>query len=227
MKTEDKILAELNRYRKINRYIAEQEAALPPPPVEGGEAPPPPVGDVGALPPAPGADPAAAAPPAPTGTTTVDVAKDPDVEKIGDEKEKKEGKDTEEVDVTDLVKSQKSIGQKQEEYFDVLFKHMQDLESKLSVMDNMVDKLNNLEQKIETMKPKTPQEKLELRSLDSGPFNQKLTDFFDDKLPEMERSGKNEYVISQDDVENYNPNEIRKSFRNFEDDTDQLQQFRK
>ena len=28
---------------------------------------------------------------------------------------------------------------------------------------------------------KTPEEKLELRSLDSGPFNQKLSDYFEDK----------------------------------------------
>jgi uncharacterized coiled-coil protein SlyX len=211
MKIDNKIIKEIERYHKINKYVLEQE--VPPPP--GGEA---------ALPPPPGGEAALPPPAAPTtGSTPVDLATDTEVEKIGDEK--KDKKETEEVDVTDLVTSQKNIGDKQEEYFDTLFKHMEDLESKLSVMDNMVEKLNNLEQKIEKMKPKTPQEKLELRSLDSGPFNQKLTDFFDDKLPEMERSGKNEYVISQEDVENFNPNEIRKSFRNFEDESEQLKRF--
>jgi hypothetical protein len=52
-------------------------------------------------------------PPAPvTGGTTVDIESDPDVEKIGDEKEGKE-----ELEITDLVKSQKTVEKKQEEYF--------------------------------------------------------------------------------------------------------------
>ena len=38
-----------------------------------------------------------------------------------------------------------------------------------------------LKAKIEKYKPKSPEQKLELRSLDSYPYNQKLTDFFDDK----------------------------------------------
>jgi hypothetical protein len=82
-----------------------------------------------------------------------------------------------------------------------------------------MSKLNDLEQKVERYREKTPQEKLELRSLDSGPFNQKLTDFFQDKEDDMEKSGKNEYILTQDDVEDYSPNEIQKTFRNFGDET--------
>jgi hypothetical protein len=37
-------------------------------------------------------------------------------------------------------------------------------------------------------RPKTAQEKLELRSLDSGPFNQKLSSFFQDKQEDLEQS---------------------------------------
>ena len=48
-------------------------------------------------------------------------------------------------------------------------------------MDGLVTTINNLETKFDKFRPKTPQEKLELRSLDSGPFNQKLSDFFQDK----------------------------------------------
>jgi len=224
MGIDNKILEELTRYNSINKYISEQEATLPPPP--GGDVPPPPGGE---LPPSPEgtvAPPEGAAPPTPpaTGSTPVDLATDPDVEKIGDEK--KGEKDVEEVDVTDLVKSQKNVEKKQEDYFDSLFKHLDDLEGKLSVMDTMVQKLNDLEQKVEKMRPKTPEEKLELRSLDSGPFNQKLSDFFEDKQEDLEKTGKNEYVLTQDEVEDYNPSDIKRSFRNFEDEGQQFTQIR-
>ena len=83
-----------------------------------------------------------------------------------------------------------------------------------------VDKINSIETKIEKYREKTPQEKLELRSLDSGPFNQKLTQFFDDKLQDIEKSGKNEYVITPDDVENYSQAGIKNSFNNLDSEED-------
>jgi hypothetical protein len=85
-------------------------------------------------------------------------------------------------------------------------------------MDNLVNTVNNLEVKIEKMRPKTPEEKLELRSLDSGPFNQKLSEFFDDKADDMEKSGKNEYVLTTDEVEEYSPSEIKGSFREYDNE---------
>jgi hypothetical protein len=213
-KIDNRIIEEIARYNSINKYIVEQEATLPPPPGE----------DPNALPPA---DPALAppvdpnlAPPAPAAPTPqpVDVANDPDVEKLGDDsKPETVGGSTEEMDITDLVKSQKNVEQKQEEYFNNLFQHLTDLESRLGEMDGIMSKLNDLETKIEKYRDKTPQEKLELRSLDSGPFNQKLSDFFEDKEEDMEKSGKNEYILTQDEVEDFSPNEIKKTFRNFED----------
>jgi hypothetical protein len=92
------------------------------------------------------------------------------------------------------------------------------MESKLGEMDNIVNAINNLETKVEKMRPKTPQEKLELRSLDSGPFNQKLSDFFIDKEEDMEKSGKNEYVLTTDEVEDYSPSEIKGSFDTYDDE---------
>ena len=62
------------------------------------------------------------------------------------------------------------------------------------------------------MKPKTPEEKLELRSLDSYPFNQKLSDFFEDKEEDLEKTGKNEYILTSDEIEDYSPSEIKKTF---------------
>jgi hypothetical protein len=215
MRVDSKILNEISRYSQINRYINEQDAPPPPPPPPGdpaaGEAPPPPppAGDP-TLPPAPGTDPTAAAgtPPQP-----VDTENDPDVEKVGGEEKGKK-----DIEVTDLVKSQEKIEKKQEEYFDNLFKHLDDLESKLANMDQIVSKLNDLEAKVEKYRPKTPEEKLELRSLDSGPYNQKLSQFFEDKQEDLEKTGKNEYVLTQDEVEEYSPVEIKKSFRDFEED---------
>ena len=216
MKIDVKILNEVMRYKSINNYISEQDATLPPPP-DAGAVPPPP--DAGAVPPPP--DAGAVPPPPPVGgegvpPETVDISSDPDVEKIGGDSKK-----SKELDITDLVKSQQSVEKKQEEYFDNLFKHLEGLESKLSDMDSIMNKLNDLETKVEKYRVKTPEEKLELRSLDSGPFNQKLTDFFEDKQEDMEKSGKNEYVLTKDDVESYSPGDIKKSFRNFENtDTD-------
>jgi hypothetical protein len=213
-KIDNRILEEIARYNSINNYIVEQDATLPPPPGEDPNALPP---EGGAPAPAP-VDPnvAAPAPAAPAGPQPVDLANDPDVEKLGDE-----GKvgGTEEMDITDLVNSQKKVEEKQEEYFENLFKHLDGLESKLGEMDGIMSKLNDLESKIEKYREKTPQEKLELRTLDSGPFNQKLSQFFDDKEEDMEKSGKNEYILTQNDVEDYSPNEIQKTFRNFGDET--------
>lgn len=217
MRVDLKIIEEIKRHNQINRYITEQE--LPPPP--GGDVPPPPPGGEVAPPPAGGEMPppptgvGVPPPAAPTGATEpqpVDLANDPDVEKIDDKKNK------EEIEVTDLVKGQKSVEQKQEEYFDTLFNHLNDLEQKLGTMDDIINKLNSLETKIEKYRTKTPEEKMELRTLDSGPFNQKLSQYFEDKEEDFEKSGKEQYIITPDDVESYSPNEIKRSFRDFGDE---------
>jgi hypothetical protein len=80
-------------------------------------------------------------------------------------------------------------------------------------MDAIMTKLNSLETKIEKYREKTPQEKLELRSYDSYPFNQKLSQFFDDKQEEMEKTGKNDYVLTADEVTDINVNDIKNSFQ--------------
>lgn len=212
MSLDKKIISEIERYRSINQYILEQAEA----PDLGALAPAP--GEVGAGAPPPPA-PAEATPPAAPATDEpqkIDVANDPDVEKLddkGESEEKKDDEGTEELEITDLVDSQKNIEQKQEEYFQNLFSQLSNLESKLSEMDSIMNKLNSLENKIEKYREKTPQEKLELRSLDSYPFNQKLSQFFDDKQDEMEKTGKNDYVLTTDDVKDINVNDIKNSFQ--------------
>ena len=137
----------------------------------------------------------------------MNVATDPDVEEIGAEGEG----EVEELDITDLVDTQSAIADKQEEYFNNLFDQLNKMQEKLGEMDQLVSKIDSLESKVEKMRPKTAQEKLELRALDSGPFKQKLSDFFEDKMPEMEKTGK-EYVLTSDDVENYSAKDVEDSF---------------
>ena len=215
MRVDEKILEELKRYNQINRYITEQEALDVPPPTDVPPADPLAGADpaAGAVPPPPGG----AAPTPPAEPTPIDPATDPDVEKIGPEgeSEEKDGEGTEEMDITDLVTSQQNIETKQEEYFNNLFGQLETLQSKLGEMDKLVSKIDSLEAKLEKYRPKTPQEKLELRSLDSGPYNQKLSDFFVDKEEDMEKSGKNEYVLTTDDVKDFTPSDIKDSFRGF------------
>ena len=221
MAIDKKIIEEIKRHNKINSYILEQDAAL-------GDVPPAP----DAVAPAdPTLAPDAAAPTDPTlGDTApaapevIDTTTDTEVEKIdstGKSEESDSSSDTEELDITDLVNSQKSIENKQQEYFDMMFKQIENMQTKLNDMDQVFEKLNSMEEKIEKYRPKTAQEKLELRSLDSGPFNQKLSSFFDDKQEDMEKSGKNEYVLTSDEVEQIVPSEIKKTFDNYGDEPTQ------
>jgi hypothetical protein len=220
MSLDRKILEELKRFNQINSYILNEqpEPPAPPAPVDpaadpGAEAP---VGEPeGGIPPP--AD-AAGAPPVgapPAGGDVipepVDVENDPDVEEVGNEPKGGEG-ESEEIDITDLVTTQQEIQAKQDEFMDGIFSKLDDLESKLSHMDEIMDKISSLEDKFDKYREKTPEERLMLRSLDSYPFNQKLTDFFDDKKDEMEETGKNEYILTSDDVENFSPNEVKKTF---------------
>lgn len=202
MNIDKTILEELKRHNSINKYITEQEAEVTP----GTEV------DATVTDEVPTEDPMLTTAETPE-PEVIDVAQDDEVEKIGDEGESVETESgSEEIDITDLVNSQKGMESKQNEYFDMMFKQLEGLQSKLSEMEGLVSKLNDIEEKIEKYRPKSAQEKLELRSLDSGPFHQKLTDFFDDKQEDMEKSGKNEYVLTSDEVEQIVPSEIKKSF---------------
>jgi hypothetical protein len=206
MGIDNKIIQEIKRHNSINKYIMEQDALGDVPPADPTAAAP----DAAA---APEADPTLAAPP--TSPEVIDTATDTEVEKIdnvGNTEESDDKSGSEELDITDLVNSQKNIESKQQEYFDMMFKQIEGLQSKLNAMDDVFNKLNSMEEKIEQYRPKTAQEKLELRSLDSGPFNQKLSSFFDDKQEDMEKTGKNEYVLTSDEVENIVPSDIKKSF---------------
>jgi hypothetical protein len=229
MKIDQKILNEINRYHKINNYIREQTEP-PPPPLPGDEldpaagampnAPVTPPGEVSPIPPT---EPGGTDPLSTTEPEIIDVNMDDDVTAIDDKGGSEESVDdtgnSEELDITDLVTSQKSMESKQSEYFDNLFGQLNKLETKLTEMDKIFDKLTAMETKIEKYREKTPEEKLELRTYDSYPFNQKLSDFFDDKQQDMQKSGKNEYILTSDDVVDINPDEVKNTFnQDYEED---------
>lgn len=214
MSLDRKILEELKRFNQINSYVLnEQEPPALPPAPEPGLADTPPATDT--PPPAPEGAPAGTEVPEP-----VDVATDPDVEEIGAEETTPEGGE-EEIDITDLVTTQQEIKDKQETFMDDMFRRLDDLQSKLEGMDEILNRIQNLESKFDKYRDKTPEEKLMLRSLDSYPYNQKLTDFFDDKQVEMEKTGKNEYVLTSDEVENFSPNEVKKTFNIYDENEEE------
>lgn len=198
---EKTLLEELNRFRAINKYgkkmIMEQDVPAPTEPALTDPAT---------------AEPNLAAPDAASTETPAPV--EPAAEPTLDS--------TEEIDITDLVNMTKSIKKdiddnKQEQgnvmgQMDSVFTKLDDLESKLSQMDSLIAKIDELGTKIQDIKPKTPQEKLEMRSLDSYPFNEKPQEFFAHKQDEMQQSGKNEYVLTKDEVENYPQETIRTTF---------------
>ena len=203
---EQKLQEELNRYKAINRYgktmIMEQDAL-------GGELPPP-------------ADPAAA-PDDPAALPTDVPPADPAMDPMADAAPAlPEGDTTEEIDITDLVDMTKSIKKdietnKQDHgavvsKMDDVFSKLNDLEAKLSQMDAVMAKIDQLGTQVQQMKPETPVEKLEMRSLDSYPFNEKPQEFFAHKQGEMRASGKNEYILTKDEVRNYSPDQVKTSF---------------
>jgi len=160
----------------------------------------------------------------PEGETEEDeIDTDIDTEVVDDEVEMDTVNDNEkELDVTDLVtkqdevntelSDQKDILQKNTESLDDLMNKLSSLETHLTSMDDMVNKISNLEKKIEEYRPRTPEEKVGLRKYDSGPFNKTLTDFFTDKEEVFDETGKKQYILKKDDVENYSEDDIKKSF---------------
>ena len=217
---EKKLLEEVKRFNAINKYskkmITEQDAP-PPAPAEDplGDVPPAPTGDEGV--------PTDVPPPPPAGDMSGDVPPPP-ADDMGTPPmdEAGMGGDTEEIDITDLVNMTKNIKNDLENNktdnasvigkMDDVFTKLGDLEQKLAQMDAVMAKIDELGAKVEASKPKTGVEKLEMRSLDSYPFNEKPQEFFAHKQGEMAASGKNEYVLTKDEVNNYPTDIIKTSF---------------
>jgi hypothetical protein len=125
-----------------------------------------------------------------------------------------------ELDVTELVKGSEAAKQSADAAnakIGELMNMVNKLEQQLSSMDQITSKIDGLEKEIERRNP-TPVEKLEMRSLDSYPYNIKLTDFWNEKSDTHDTGSDlgqkpEEYTLTQDDVNQaYSDKEIRNSF---------------
>lgn len=127
------------------------------------------------------------------------------------------GEEDVEIDVTELVKGSEEAKRSAEEATrntETLISKLADLESRLAKMDSITNKIDDLEREMVKRNP-TPVEKLELRSLSSFPYNQKLTDFWGQKHDgyEVTSDTNKEYTLTTDDINyDYSDNNIRQSF---------------
>ena len=126
--------------------------------------------------------------------------------------------DEEEIDVTSLVNSTdeaKDAADKASKNTQMLIQKLEDLESRIASMDAVSGKIEQLEKEIIKRNP-TNVEKLEMQSLHSGPYTQKLTDYWADKhgaYDVMNKDKEQEYILTKDDVDaDYSDNDVKKSF---------------
>jgi hypothetical protein len=136
------------------------------------------------------------------------------------------GTDSEEIDldVTELVKGSKEAKESADQAnfkIERLMGMVDNLEGKLNSMQQISGKIDNLEKELEKRVP-TDDEKIQLRSMDSYPYNVKLSDFWSDQVNSPYDAGLNNdenkdeegnYVLTQNDIDSdYSDSTIKKSF---------------
>jgi hypothetical protein len=129
------------------------------------------------------------------------------------------GGDEVELDVTELVKGSeaaKASADSANSKIEQLMGMVDKLESQLQGMSTISNKIEDLEKEIERRNP-TPVEKLEMRSLDSFPYNVKLSDFWAEKGDRYDTGAEpkepTEYVLTQQDIDDsYSESDIEDSF---------------
>jgi hypothetical protein len=148
----------------------------------------------------------------------VNAAPEPEAEPIEEPSIEEPTDDSVEVDVTSLVQGSeeaKAAAEEASQNSEMLLNKLSDLEARIARMDSVSAKIEDLEKEIVKRNP-TPVEKLEMRSLSSFPYSQKLTDYWADKEGAYDVMGndkKEEYILKQDDVDyDYSEPNIKKSF---------------
>jgi hypothetical protein len=138
-----------------------------------------------------------------------------------------------ELDITQLVGSTedaKASSDAANAKLEDLIKGFAALQQQLGVMqqtsakiDELGNKVVELEHDIERRNP-TPEEQIEMRSLDSYPYNIKLSDYWSEKedklaIPSSQQNGgTKEYTLTKQEANNFSPSDIKKSFSDFEED---------
>lgn len=137
------------------------------------------------------------------------------------------------IDVDDITNAQETTNNKVNTVGKNLGKVDDKITNLLQSLDKMQKMIDNNNQQIEALKGEmnhrlpTPTEKLDMRSLDSYPFNVKPTEYWRDKsatsnyqaYADNEEPTTDEYEITNDDVDNFNEREMADSF-NVDDDMD-------
>jgi len=216
----------------------DEEAPTPPGPPTGPPTPPtgaagmptPPTGPPtpgGPKPPTPGGPPAPGGTPTPTGPPTPPTpgGTPPPLPPPPPPPAEMEDEEVEEIDVTDLVNNQEEVGSSVEKFATQLSdieSKFSDLAIQLDKMDMIFQKIDSMEDEIQKMAPMTPVEKMELRSLDSFPYNQRLDSYFEDKKAEYKKlrgidldigpTDEKEYTLTQGEANEWDDNEIGNSF---------------
>ena len=138
-----------------------------------------------------------------------------------------------EVDVTDLVNTSNELKTSSSE----TNQKMSELNDKFNTLSSQMDNMSKLSKNIEVLDTKikdveteivrrnpTPTEKIEMRSLDSFPYNIKLSEFWSDnadKLSDQSRVSDDkpkEYVLTKDEADDYSDSDIKNSFNEFEEE---------
>jgi len=127
------------------------------------------------------------------------------------------GEEEVDIDVTQLVKGSEEAKKAADLSFlktTELLNKFNDLEQRVAAMDSISSKIDTLEKEIVKRNP-TPVEKLEMRSMDSFPYNIKLTDYWKD-IDGYDATGEQqpkEYILKKDDVDtNMVDASIKKTF---------------
>lgn len=139
------------------------------------------------------------------------------------------GEEEVELDVTELVQKSDQAAQASDEANEKLAMLMQkfaELEGRLPKMDIFGKQLEDLQKEIARRNP-TEVEKLEMRSMNSFPYNIKLSDYWEDKEPQNYAVGEDgqkvqqekEYVLTKDDVnQDYSEMSVKNTFDYTEED---------
>lgn len=198
---------------------------------QNGGMPPAPGGDMGGdpnggdMPPAPGMDDGSMPPP--PGDDMGSDMMPPEDEGMGDDEE-----DYDIIDVDQIADAQEKTFKR----INKVGRNLGDVDDRISKLMNAIDKMetmiNTQNGEIESLKHElikrnpTQTEKLNLRSLDSYPFNVKPDEFWknsnsvkDNYVTYSDNSEPTtqEYEITEDDIENYNENDIANSFNDLDD----------
>jgi len=133
------------------------------------------------------------------------------------------GENEVELDITELVQgtadAKQSADMATQKISDLISK-FDELQGKIANMDVIAKKIDDLEHQVEKRNP-TPDEKLEMRSFDSYPYNLKLSDYWAEKGGKYDVLGtednpegtKKEYVLTTDDIKTqYNDYQVKNSF---------------